>query len=144
MSQVVGKVSQIIGPVVDVRFDLKGGQLPKLFDALIGKRKDGSDVVLEVQQHVGEDTVRAIAMDSTDGFTRGQEIFVTGSPISMPIGDQIYGRVFNVVGEDIDGIGDISYEKTMSIHRDAPKFEDLSTATEILFNGIKVIDQIET
>ena len=143
MSQVVGKISQIIGPVVDVHFNIAGTELPKLYDALIGKREDGSEVVLEVQQHVGEDTVRAIAMDSTDGFTRGQEIYAQGVPISMPIGDQIYGRVFNVVGKDIDGIGSISYEKTMSIHREAPKFEDLSTATEILFTGIKVIDLIE-
>ncbi len=143
MSQIVGKVSQIIGPVVDVHFDVKEGQLPQLFDALVGKRQDGSEVILEVQQHVGENTVRAIAMDSMDGFTRGQEIVATGSPIKMPIGDQIKGRVFNVVGADIDGIGGISYEKGMSIHREAPKFEDLSTATEILFTGIKVIDLIE-
>ncbi len=143
MSQVVGKISQIIGPVVDVHFDITSGQLPQLFEALVGKRPDGTEVVLEVQQHVGEDTVRAIAMDSTDGFTRGQEILAKGTTITMPIGGQINGRVFNVVGQDIDGIGHISYEKTMSIHREAPKFEDLSTATEILFTGIKVIDLIE-
>jgi len=144
MSQAVGKVSQIIGPVVDVHFDISSGaQLPEIYDALIGKREDGSEVVLEVQQHIGEDTVRAVAMDSTDGFTRGQEITSTGSAISMPTGDQINGRVFNVVGADIDGIGDISYENTLPIHREAPKFEDLSTATEVLFTGIKVIDLIE-
>ena len=144
MSQAVGKVSQIIGPVVDVHFDISTGvELPQIFDALSGRREDGSEVILEVQQHIGEDTVRAVAMDSTDGFTRGQDIIATGSPISMPIGDQINGRVFNVVGEDIDGIGDISYEKTLPIHREAPKFEELSTATEVLFTGIKVIDLIE-
>ena len=144
MSQVVGKISSIIGPVIDVHFEVSAdSKLPEIYDALTANRPDGTSVVLEVQQHIGEDTVRTVAMDSTDGFRRGQEVTSTGSPISMPIGKQIYGRVFNVVGKDIDGIGNVSYEKTMPIHRDAPRFEDLSTATEILYTGIKVIDLIE-
>jgi F-type H+-transporting ATPase subunit beta len=144
MSHVVGKISSIIGPVIDVHFEVSAdSKLPEIYDALTANRPDGTSVVLEVQQHIGEDTVRTVAMDSTDGFRRGQKVTSTGSPISMPIGKQIYGRVFNVVGKDIDGIGNVSYEKTMPIHRDAPRFEDLSTATEILYTGIKVIDLIE-
>jgi len=144
MSQVVGKISQIIGPVVDVHFEVTSDtKLPEIYDALTATRPDGTKVVFEVQQHIGEDTVRTVAMDSTDGMTRGQAVTATGSPISMPIGKQIYGRVFNVVGQDIDGIGNVSYEKTLPIHREAPRFEDLSTSTEVLFTGIKVIDLIE-
>jgi F-type H+-transporting ATPase subunit beta len=144
MSQVVGKISQIIGPVVDVHFEVATDEkLPEIYDALVTKRLDGHEVVLEVQQHIGEDTVRTIAMDSVDGFKRGQEVISTGNAISMPIGKQIYGRVFNVVGEDIDGIGNVTYEKTLPIHREAPHFDELSTSTEVLFTGIKVIDLIE-
>ncbi len=144
MSQVVGKISQIIGPVIDVHFEVTTDtKLPEIYDALVAKRPDGQEVVLEVQQHIGEDTVRTIAMDSADGFKRGQEVTATGAPISMPIGKQIYGRVFNVVGQDIDGIGNVTYDKTLPIHREAPHFEDLSTSTEVLFTGIKVIDLIE-
>ena len=139
---VVGKIAQVIGPVVDVYFE-DAENLPKIYDALVIKRENGQEVVLETQQHIGEDTVRAIAMDSTDGFTRGQEVIAQGKAISMPTGDQIRGRVFNVVGEDIDGIGNIQEGATLPIHREAPKFEDLSTASEILFTGIKVIDLIE-
>lgn len=144
MAPVVGKISQIIGPVIDVHFEVSSdSKLPEIYDALTATRPDGTKVILEVQQHIGEDTVRTVAMDSTDGFTRGQTVTATGAPISMPIGKQIYGRVFNVVGNDIDGIGNVSYEKTLPIHREAPKFEDLSTSTEVLFTGIKVIDLIE-
>ena len=143
MSQKKGSIAQIIGPVVDVSFDTTVHDLPEIYDALKVTRPNGQEVILEVQQHIGEDTVRTVAMDSTDGFTRGQEVIATGNAIAMPVGDQIYGRVFNVVGEEIDGIGGISYEKTLPIHRDAPKFEDLSTSTEVLFTGIKVIDLIE-
>ncbi len=143
MSQVVGKISQIIGPVVDVYFDSKNNELPKIYDSLEVTRPDGTRVVLETQQHVGEDTVRAISMDSTDGLTRGQEVVATGSPIKMPTGEGIKGRLFNVIGETIDGIGAMSTEGGMSIHRDAPKFEDLSTSSEVLYTGIKVIDLIE-
>ena len=141
MASLKGKIAQVIGPVVDVYFE--GAVLPKIYDALVVTRPNGQKVIMETQQHVGEDTVRAISMDSTDGFTRGQEVVATGQPIAMPSGEQIRGRVFNVVGEDIDGIGGIQEGKGLPIHREAPKFEDLSTATEVLFTGIKVIDLIE-
>mgnify|MGYP003321278716 CR=1 FL=1 len=141
MANLKGKIAQVIGPVVDVYFE--GAQLPKIYDALVVTRPNGQKVIMETQQHIGEDTVRAISMDSTDGFTRGQEVVATGQPIAMPSGEQIRGRVFNVVGEDIDGIGGIQEGKGLPIHREAPKFEDLSTATEVLFTGIKVIDLIE-
>ena len=141
MSTLKGKIAQVIGPVVDVYFE--GAVLPKIYDALVVMRPNGQKVIMETQQHVGEDTVRAISMDSTDGFTRGQEVIATGQPIAMPSGEQIRGRVFNVVGEDIDGIGGIQEGKGLPIHREAPRFEDLSTATEVLLTGIKVIDLIE-
>lgn len=137
-----GRVSQVIGPVVDVAFD-NGVALPSIFDALEARKSDGTRVVLEVQAHVGENAVRAISMDSTDGFTRGMEVVSTGSAIKMPTGDQIRGRLFNVSGEAIDGINTVDASNGLPIHREAPKFEDLSTASEILFTGIKVIDLIE-
>ena len=137
-----GRISQVIGPVVDVAFD-NGTALPTIYDALEVRKKDGTRVVLEVQAHVGENAVRAISMDSTDGFTRGMEVTSTGSAIKMPIGDKIKGRLFNVVGDAIDGINDVDASNGLPIHREAPKFEDLSTASEILFTGIKVIDLIE-
>ena len=143
MSQVVGKISQIIGPVLDVYFDTTNNELPKIYDSLEVTRPDGTVVVMEVQQHIGEDTIRAIAMDSTDGLMRGQEVVATGSPIKMPTGEKIRGRLFNVVGEAIDGINDVVKEEGLPIHREAPKFEDLSTSTEVLYTGIKVIDLIE-
>ena len=142
MSQIIGKISQVIGPVVDVMYE-KGSALPNIYDALEVRKSDGSRVVLEVQSHVGENSVRAIAMDSTDGFTRGMEALSTGSAIKMPIGDAIKGRLFNVVGEAIDGIQAIDNSNGLPIHREAPKFDQLSTATEVLFTGIKVIDLIE-
>ena len=137
-----GRISQVIGPVVDVAFD-NGTALPTIYDALEVRKKDGTRVVLEVQAHVGENAVRAISMDSTDGFTRGMEVVSTGSAIKMPTGDKIKGRLFNVVGDAIDGINVIDAANGLPIHREAPKFEDLSTASEILFTGIKVIDLIE-
>ena len=137
-----GRISQVIGPVVDVAFD-NGSALPTIYDALEVRKKDGTRVVLEVQAHVGENAVRAISMDSTDGFTRGMEVTSTGSAIKMPIGEKIKGRLFNVVGDAIDGINDVDSSNGLPIHREAPKFEDLSTASEILFTGIKVIDLIE-
>ena len=142
MSSIKGKISQVIGPVVDVRFE-RGTTLPNIFDALEVYRADGSRVVLEVQAHVGENAIRAISMDSTDGFTRGMEVISTGTSIKMPTGEKIKGRLFNVVGEAIDGINEMSNEGGLPIHREAPKFYQLSTATEILFTGIKVIDLIE-
>jgi F-type H+/Na+-transporting ATPase subunit beta len=136
-----GKITQIIGPVVDVRFE--GGKLPKILDALTIKRGDGTLVVLEVQQHLGENTVRTIGMDATDGMKRGQEVTDTGAPIQMPIGDDIKGRLFNVVGQAIDGLPQPDNKQGLPIHRPAPAFADLSTSSEVLFTGIKVIDLIE-
>jgi len=143
MSQVVGKIAQIIGPVVDVHFDTTNNELPKIYDALEVVRPDGTRVVLETQQHVGDDTIRAVSMDSTDGLQRGQKVTATGSPIKMPTGEGIRGRLFNVIGESIDGMANLPTENGSPIHREAPRFEDLSTATEILYTGIKVIDLIE-
>lgn len=142
MSSIKGKISQVIGPVVDVRFE-RGVALPNIYDALEVRKADGSRVVLEVQSHVGENAVRAISMDSTDGFTRGTEVVSTGSSIKVPTGDGIKGRLFNVVGEAIDGISPIDNSNGLPIHRESPKFDQLSTATEVLFTGIKVIDLIE-
>ena len=135
----IGKISQIIGPVVDISFEGEGSQIPEILDALSVVKPNGSKVILECQQHLGEDRVRAIAMDSTDGLQRGMPVEHLGSPITMPTGEEIKGRLFNVVGEAIDGLGEVN-TKGMSIHRAAPKFEDLATSTEVLFTGIKVID----
>jgi F-type H+-transporting ATPase subunit beta len=145
MSQSVGKVSQIMGPVVDVTFDTSSNDLPKIYDSLEIKKEDGSILVLEVQSHVGEDIVRTISMDSTDGLKRGADVVATGNPIQMPIGDDVYGRLFNVIGDSIDGLGDLpkTGKDGLSIHREAPDFDQLSTSTEVLFTGIKVIDLIE-
>jgi F-type H+-transporting ATPase subunit beta len=137
-----GKISQIIGPVIDVSFD-EEKELPNIYDALEITKEDGSVVVLECEQHIGEDTVRTIAMDSTDGLRRGMDVVVTGSPITMPTGDKIRGRLFNVIGEAIDGIGPVTKETSYSIHRDPPKFKNLSTKKEILYTGIKVVDLLE-
>lgn len=136
-----GQIKQVIGAVVDVAFP--DTQLPEIFNALEIKRESGETLVLEVQQHLGEDSVRAIAMDATEGLTRGTKVVDTGTPISMPIGDEIKGRLFNVTGQPIDGIGAVNTSKSKSIHNEPPKFEDLSTETEVLFTGIKVIDLIE-
>ena len=138
-----GKVTQVIGPVVDISFESEGSKLPKILEALEIKRPDGTTLVMECQQHVGENTVRAISMDTTDGLVRGMEVIATGDAMKMPTGDAIKGRLFNVVGEAVDGMKAVSKEKGMSIHREAPKFEDLSTASEVLFTGIKVIDLLE-
>ncbi len=138
-----GKITQVIGPVVDVSFNAEGAQLPNILDALTVIKADGTKVVLEVQQHLGEDRVRTIAMEATDGMTRGMEVIDTGAPIKMPIGEDIKGRLFNVVGEAIDGIKQPATKEGLPIHRAAPKFEELSTSTEVLFTGIKVIDLIE-
>ena len=104
MAKVTGKVSQIIGPVVDVEFQ-SGDELPKIYDSLEITNKDGSKLVLEVQSHTGENTVRAISMDSSDGLSRGTEVLATGAPIQMPVGEDVYGRLFNVIGDAIDGLG---------------------------------------
>ena len=136
-----GKIVQIIGPVVDVSFE--GSTLPNIMDSLDVDRGNGQTVVLECQQHLGENRVRTISMDSTEGLSRGMEVINSGTPISMPSGEAIKGRLFNVVGSAIDGIGDVKSKIQLPIHRPAPKFEDLSTSSEVLFTGIKVIDLIE-
>lgn len=136
-----GKIKQIIGAVVDVSFD--EGNLPEILNALEIKRDTGETLVLEVQQHLGEDSVRTIAMDSTDGLVRGMEVVDTGNNIAMPTGNAIRGRLFNVVGESIDGIRKVESEEKAPIHRKPPLYEDLSTESEVLFTGIKVIDLIE-
>lgn len=146
MATSTGRITQIIGPVIDVEFDLSNdGNLPKIYDSLHVEREDGSLLVLEVQSHTGEGTVRTIAMDSADGLSRGVEVKATGDPIHMPVGEDIYGRLFNVTGDPIDGMEPLPKEgkSGLPIHREAPKFEDLSVATEVLFTGIKVIDLIE-
>jgi F-type H+-transporting ATPase subunit beta len=140
----IGHVKQVIGPVVDVSFTGEGAKLPQIFNALEIKRPNGEILVLEAQQHLGEDSVRTVAMDSTEGLQRGMEVVDKGQPISMPTGDAIKGRLFNVVGEPIDGIGPVEKnENALPIHRKPPTFEELSTETEVLFTGIKVIDLIE-
>ncbi len=138
----IGKIAQIIGPVVDVNF-ADADHLPKIYDALVIEKPNGQRVVLEVQQHLGEERVRTIAMDSSDGLVRGMPVTDTGAPIKMPVGDSIKGRVFNVVGDAIDGIEDLDKSDGRSIHALPPKFEDLSTENEVLFTGIKVIDLLE-
>ena len=147
MSNSTGRISQIIGPVVDVWFDLSGEDvardLPRIHDALLIKRKDGRELTVEVQQHIGEDTVRTVAMDSTDGLQRGMEVLNTGAPITMPVGAQIRGRVMNVTGDAVDGMKELDRKGAFPIHRDPPKFEDLKTSQEVLFTGIKVIDLLE-
>ena len=147
MSQLTGHISQIIGPVIDVFFDTKGQEaekvLPKIHDALRIERGQGNELIVEVQQHIGEDTVRCVAMDNTDGLQRGLEAIPLGTPIRMPSGDQIKGRMLNVIGQPIDGMKQLDMEGAYPIHREAPTFEELSTKKEILSTGIKVIDLLE-
>jgi len=140
----IGELKQVIGPVVDVHFTGDTSALPDILNALTIKRDNNDVLILEVQQHLGEDSVRAIAMDSTDGLRRGMEVVDTGAPIKMPTGDVIKGRLFNVVGEAIDGIGEVvKDENAYPIHRKPPAYEELSTESEVLYTGIKVIDLIE-
>ncbi len=145
MSEIRGKIIQIIGPVVDIEFE--EGNLPKIFNAIRiprtsteGKKED---LIVEVQQHLGEDRVRAVAMDSTDGLVRGMDCFDTGKPISVPVGPETLGRLINVVGDGIDGLGEIKAEKRYPIHRPAPAFKNLSTQTQMFETGVKVIDLME-
>ncbi|MBN9561933.1 MAG: F0F1 ATP synthase subunit beta [Alphaproteobacteria bacterium] len=135
-SNIVGRVTQVLGAVVDVQFD---GDLPYILNALNTKLQDRT-LVLEVAQELGERTVRCIAMDSTDGLVRGQEVVDTGAPISMPVGPETLGRIMNVIGEAIDERGPITTKTTYPIHREAPTFEDQATSAEILVTGIKVVD----
>ena len=141
MSKMTGKISQIMGAVVDVVF--KDGKLPEIMNALKVDRGDEGTLVLEVAQHLGDSMIRTVAMDSTDGLTRGVPVIDTGIPISVPVGPETLGRLFDVLGNAIDGKGEISTEKRNPIHRLAPKHEDLATSTEMLVTGIKVVDLME-
>ena len=145
MSQIIGHISQVIGPVVDVYFEGTDAELmlPSIHDALEIKRSNGKTLIVEVQQHIGENTVRTVAMDSTDGLQRGMKVYPTGGPITMLVGDQIKGRLMNVVGDSIDGMKELDRAGAYPIHRDPPKFEDLTTVQEVLYTGIKVIDLLE-
>ncbi|MDR0874033.1 MAG: F0F1 ATP synthase subunit beta [Prevotellaceae bacterium] len=146
MSERVGYITQVIGPVVDINFGKKQlGEtiLPQIREALEIVRPNGSKLIVECQQHIGEETVRTIAMDSTDGLVRGMEARSLGSPITMPTGEQIKGRLLNVIGEAIDGMPQLDKTGAYPIHREPPKYEDLSTSKEILYTGIKVIDLLE-
>ncbi len=136
MNKNIGKIKQIIGPVVDVEFE---GELPPILNALHVKIEKNR-VVLEVAQHLGENTVRSVAMSATDGLKRGVEVNDTGAPIQVPVGPETLGRITNVVGEPIDEKGEIKTKKTYSIHRQAPKYIEQSTETEMLVTGIKVVD----
>src|ERR1043165_7379743 len=128
----VGKIKQIIGPVVDVSFEAEGSKLPSILSALEVTRDNGQKVILEVQQHLGEDGVRTVAMDSTDGLRRGMDATDLGAPITMPVGESIKGRLFNVIGEAIDGIHvPVSKENGYPIHRMPPAYEDLATESEV-------------
>ena len=143
MSQINGRISQIIGPVIDVYFDVKGEDpekvLPRIYDALRVKRPDNEDdLIIEVHQHIGEDTVRCVAMDNTEGLQRDLEVIPTGSPIVMPAGEQIKGRMMNVIGKPIDGMDSLNMKGAYPI-----QFDDLSTQKEMLATGIKVIDLLE-
>ena len=140
----IGRIKQIIGAVVDVSFADKGAKLPEILNALSITKPNGDKIILEVQRHLGENSVRTISMDATDGLTRGMEVTDLEGQISMPTGQQIRGRLFNVIGEAIDGIGDVPKGKdAYSIHRKPPMYDQLSTESEILYTGIKVIDLIE-
>jgi F-type H+-transporting ATPase subunit beta len=135
----VGKIVQIIGPIVDVSFENQE-KLPPILNALEVTRADGHKIILECQQHLGEQCVRTIAMDATEGLVRGMQVMDTGTPIQMPVGEAIRGRLFNVIGTAIDGLPQPVVQQRLPIHRPAPQFKDISTATEVLYTGIKVID----
>ena len=142
----IGYISQIIGPVVDVHFESEKQEqptLPPIHDALSITRSDGKQLIVEVQQHIGENTVRTVAMDTTDGLRRGLEVVPLGGPITMPIGAQVKGRLMNVVGEPIDGLASFDKTGAFPIHREPPKFDELTTTREVLYTGIKVIDLLE-
>ena len=136
-----GKISQIMGAVVDVEFP--DGNLPKIMNALEIERQDTDNLILEVAQHLGESTVRTVAMDTTDGLVRGHTVKDLGEPISVPVGENVLGRLFDVIGNTIDGKEPISNSKKYPIHRPAPKHEDLTTEAEVLVTGIKVVDLME-
>ncbi len=143
MADNFGEIVQIIGPVIDVSFEKTGSNLPDIYESLEITRDDGSLLIVEIEQHIGENTVRTIAMDSTDGLQRGMKVKVTGSPIKMPVGEKVKGRVLNVIGDTIDGLPQLDKSDGYSIHRKAPEFKELSTSSEVLYTGIKVVDLIE-
>lgn len=143
MSKIVGEIIQVIGPVVDVSFHGTTEELPQIHEALSITREDGTQLIVECHQHIGENTIRAIAMDSTDGLHRGMPVEASGKTITVPTGSQIKGRLLNVIGSPIDGMGELNPEGEYQIHSNPPKYEELSTATEVLFTGIKVIDLLE-
>src|SRR5690242_15796114 len=132
----VGKITQVIGAVVDVQFE---DHLPAILNALETKN-GGSRLVLEVAQHLGESTVRTIAMDTSEGLVRGQEVTDTGQPISVPVGQGLLGRIINVIGEPVDEAGPVTFTEKRAIHQEAPDYTDQSTEAEILITGIKVVD----
>ncbi|MEK6216356.1 MAG: F0F1 ATP synthase subunit beta, partial [Boseongicola sp.] len=136
MANAEGKVTQVIGAVVDVQFD---DELPEILNAL-ETDNHGNRLVLEVAQHLGENTVRSVAMDSSEGLVRGQRVTDTGGPITVPVGPATLGRIINVIGEPVDEGGPVEAEERRSIHQDAPDFTDQSTESEVLITGIKVVD----
>ncbi len=143
MSAKFGTVTQVIGPVIDVSFEGGKDSIPPIYSALKVERDNGETLILEVEQHIGEDTVRCVAMESTDGLRRGVQVENLGHPIAVPTGDQVKGRLLNVIGEPIDKLPELKRENMRPIHQPAPAFEDLAISTEILFTGIKVIDLLE-
>jgi len=143
MADIFGEIVQVIGPVVDVSFEKAGSKLPEIYEALEIIKDDGSLLIVETEQHIGERTVRTIAMDTTDGLERGMKVKTTGSPIKMPVGEKVRGRLLNVVGDTIDGLEPLDKSDGYPIHNEPPKFKNLSTASEVLYTGIKVIDLIE-
>ena len=142
MAQNIGKIIQIIGPVVDASFEKEGGELPDIYDALEVVREGTDNLVIECQQHIGENTIRCVAMDATDGLKRGMDVISTGSPIIMPTGEAALGRLLNVIGNAVDGLEQLP-KNGLNIHNEPPKYKDLTTETEVLYTGIKVIDLIE-
>ena len=143
MADNFGKITQVIGPVVDIAFEGEGVSRPPIYTALRVVRPGGTPLILEVEQHIGENTVRCVAMDSTDGLKRGTKVENLGRPISVPTGDQVKGRLLNVIGQPIDHLEPLKESARRAIHQPAPDFADLSITQEILYTGIKVIDLIE-
>ncbi|MDE6234433.1 MAG: F0F1 ATP synthase subunit beta [Muribaculaceae bacterium] len=143
MSANYGKVTQVIGPVIDVSFEGGKENIPPIYNALKVEREDGGELILEVEQHIGEDTVRCVAMESTDGVRRGVQVLDLGRPIAVPTGDQVKGRLLNVIGEAIDELAPLNRDNLRPIHQPAPAFDELALSTEVLTTGIKVIDLLE-
>lgn len=143
MSENLGTVVQVIGPVIDVSFEGGKEQMPPIYNALKVLRDNGEELILEVEQHIGEDIARCVAMESTDGVRRGVKVQNLGRPISVPTGNQVKGRLLNVVGDSIDMLGELNRDNLRSIHQPAPAFDDLAISQEVLFTGIKVIDLLE-